>query len=846
MKVTRRSILKATAVSFAMAVAGCSNKTTKPAEPQIDEANSIEPDQWKTTVCRFCGTGCGVLVGMKNGKIVATKGDPDNRSNKGLNCIKGFYVGKILFGKDRLTKPLIRVDKSKKGTMEGFREASWDEALDLVANKLKEHHSRDPKSVAFWGSGQQTIMEGYASVKLWKAGLLSNNIDPNARLCMASAVAGFMTTFQSDEPMGSYKDLDETDVFVTWGANMAEMHPVLYSRLSSRKLSTPGVKHYDLTTRISRNSELADEILLFRPQTDMVIANAILNYLIQNELYDKQFVDEHTQFKAGTEDLGHSYEDDYDSSEKGQAAGKSWSITFEELKESVSEYTFERAEELSHVPAEQIEKLAKEFADPNKKVMSLWTMGVNQHTRGTWMNNLIYNLHLLTGKISKPGNSPFSLTGQPSACGTAREVGVFSHRLPSDLVVANPDHRRFTEMIWNLPKGYLDPIQKPGYHTIKMFRELGNGNIKFMWSMSNNWGQTMPKLNRFRGNTPDGQGVKDGFIVVSDVYPNRSTELADVVFPAAMWVEREGQFGNAERRTSVFEKCKEPLGDSKWDLWVIVQVAKRVLDGKKIGNQDAFDVLFGSVWDKETNDIIADEHEVNKILWEDYRKFTNPHKHPNPEVQSLGKKLKTKAKQMAPYEEYMAQHGMCWPVREVNGKWLETNWRYAHGKQEEGFDQYGVEEFGTVGKYQNIDFYKSNDHKPTVFFRPFEDAAEIPDQEYPYWLNTGRVLEHWHSGTMTRRVPELHRAVPEALCEIHPEDAAAMGIKTDDWVKVISRRGEVKVKVTTSGRGTPNKGSVYVPFFAEEVLINLVTLDAYCPISKQPDYKKCAVRIEKV
>ncbi|MDF1509819.1 nitrate reductase catalytic subunit NapA [Robertmurraya sp. DFI.2.37] len=845
MELTRRSLLKATAISMTLAVAGCKKEDKKSNSTAVTAQESVEPDEWKSTVCRFCGTGCGVLVGVKDGKVVATKGDPDNRSSRGLNCIKGFYVGKILFGKDRLTKPLIREDKSKKGTMEGFREATWEEALDLVASKLKENYDKDPKSIAFWGSGQQTIMEGYASVKLWKAGLLSNNIDPNARLCMASAVTGFMTTFQSDEPMGSYRDLDEADVFVTWGANMAEMHPVLYSRLTAHKLSNPDVKHYDITTRWSRTSETADVVMEFRPQSDLAIANAIANYLIVNQKFDQKFVNEHVKFKAGTENLGHSLNDDYDSTEVGMVADKAWEISFDEFKEKVSEYTLEKAEEISGVPAADIEALAKEFADPNKKIMSLWTMGMNQHTRGTWINNLVYNLHLLTGKISKPGNGPFSLTGQPSACGTAREVGVFSHRLPADLVVANPEHRRYSELIWNLPKGYLDPLEQPGYHTIKMFRELGKGNVKFLWSMSNNWGQTLPKLNRFRGNDEDGKGVKDGFIVVSEVYPTRSTELADVVFPAAMWVEREGQFGNAERRTSVFEKCTEPPGEAKWDLWVIVQIAKRVLEGKKIGDQPAFDVLFGNIWDSANNDLISDQHEVNKILWDEYRAFTNPHESDNPEIQELGKKLKTKAKQMAPYEEYFKQHGICWPVRNVNGEWVETNWRYVHGKQEEGFDQYGVEEFGEVGKYQDIDFYKSEDHRPSVFFRPFEDAPEIPDQEYPFWLCTGRVLEHWHSGSMTRRVPELHRAVPEALCEIHPEDAEAMGIKTGDMVKVISRRGEVEVKATTKGRGNPPKGLVYVPFFAEETLINLVTLDAYCPISKQPDYKKCAVKIMK-
>lgn len=851
-KLTRRSLLKATAVSAALAAAGCSQPVVRETEESLKakERSAAGVEEWKTGVCRYCGTGCGVQIGLKEGKVVAIQGDPENRSSKGLNCIKGYYLGKIMYGQDRLTKPLIREDNSKKGTMDGFREASWEEALDLIASKLKEAHEQDPQSIAFWGSGQQTIHEGYVSSKLWKAGLLNNNIDPNARLCMASAVAGFMTTFQSDEPMGCYDDLEEADVFVTWGANMAEMHPVLYSRLTARKLSAGHVKHYDLTTRHSRTSDTADEVLIFRPQTDLAIANGIVNYLIENEAYDKKFVEEHCQFKAGTENLGHSLEDDYDQTEIGQKADENWNITFDEFKEMVKPYTLSYVSELSGVPVEQLEALAKEFADPEKKIVSTWTMGVNQHTRGTWMNNLIYNIHLLTGKISKPGSGPFSLTGQPSACGTAREVGVFSHRLPADLVVNNPEHRRFAELVWNLPEGYLEPISQPGYHTVKMFRELGNGKVKFLWSMSNNWGQTMPKTNRFRGVDADGKGVIDGFIVVSEVYPTRSTEMANVVLPAALWVEREGMFGNAERRNSIFEKCVEPPGEAKWDLWALLQVAKRVLDGKKIRSEDAFDVLFGKgsmdIWDYEANDLIEDHNDVCRRVFEDYRKFTNPHLNDNPAVQELGKKLKTNAKQLAPYDEYLKQHGIQWPVREVNGEWMETKWRYADGTQEDGFDEVGVNEHGQSGKYDNLSFYKSNEYRPTIFHRPFEDAPEIPDNEFPFWLCTGRVLEHWHSGTMTRRVPELHRAVPEAFCEIHPEDAEAAGISEGDMIVVKSRRGETKVKATLRGRGNPPKGYLFVPFFAEEVLINDTTLDAYCPISKQPDYKKCAVKIEKV
>ena len=861
MELTRRSLLKAAAISSAMIAAGCTKKeevaTPEPKAPEQDpvqvETLSIEPDAWKTSVCRYCGTGCGVLVGVKDNKVIAVKGDPDNRSSRGLNCIKGYYLGKILFGKDRLTKPLIREDNSKKGTMDGFREASWDEALDLVASKIKEYRADGPNKIAFWGSGQQTVHEGYTAVKLWKAGLESNCIDPNARLCMASAVVGFMTTFNSDEPMGCYDDLDLADTFVTWGANMAEMHPVLYSRLTARKLSDTNVKHYDLTTYHTRTSETADSVMVFRPQTDLAIANCIANYLIQTDSYDKEFVADHCQFFGGTENLGHTWDDNYDASEIGQKVMGHAEISFEEYKERVSDYTFEYVSELSGVPAAALEELAKEFADPNRKVMSTWTMGVNQHTRGTWMNNLIYSVHLLAGKISRPGCGPFSLTGQPSACGTAREVGVFSHRLPADLVVGNPEHRRFSELIWNLPEGYLDSIETPGFHTIKMFRELGNGNVKFLWSMSNNWGQTLPNTKRYHnheGIAPNGQGIMDGFIVVSEVYPTRSTEMANVVFPAAMWVEREGMFGNAERRNAIFEKCQEPPGEAKWDIWAMVQVAKRALDGKKIDDHDAFDVIFGKygpdIWDYAKNDLI-DEHEVCVRLWNEYRMFTAPHLHENPAVQELGSKLKTRAKELAPYDEYLKQHGIRWPVREVNGKWLETKWRYANGKQEEGYDQIGVELMGD-GKKKNkdLDFYKSwADHKARIYFRPFEEAAEVPDAQYPLWLCTGRVLEHWHSGSMTRRVPELHRAVPEALCEIHPDDAAAIGIKDHDYIFVESRRGRTKVKATTTGRGKPPKGLVYVPFFAEETMINDTTHDVHCPLSKEPDYKKCAVKVYK-
>ncbi|MEF2746919.1 MAG: molybdopterin-dependent oxidoreductase [Senegalimassilia anaerobia] len=846
MDITRRTFVKTTAVALASAAAA-GTLSTMSGCIQAADGESVKTQ----AVCRFCGCGCGVICESRNGKLISVTGDPDNGSNKGLNCVKGYYLAKILYGPDRLTHPLIRDDKRTKGTDAGLREASWDEALDLVAGKLREQWLADKSRIAFWGSGQQPIVEGYCTSKFWKAGLLSNNIECNARLCMASAVVAFMNVFQTDEPAGCYTDLDEADVFVTWGANMAEAHPMLFSRLVARKASDPGVRFYDLTTLSTRTSAEADKVMIFNNNGDLAIANAIVNYLVQNGLYDVDFVRDHLQFKQGTEDIGNPTEDGYDKSDIGKKVDAVSPITFEEYAQRLKPYTFEYAEKISGVAAADIEELARVYADPNLKVLSLWTMGVNQHNRGTWMNHLLYNIHLLTGKIAQPGNGPFSLTGQPTACGTAREVGTFSHRLPADLLVANAQHRRYTEAVWNLPEGYLEPLTATGYHTVKMFRELSNGNIGFLWSAHNNWASSMPNLTRFLGQG-DKQGIFDAFICVSEVYPTMSCRYADVVLPAAMWVEREGMFGNGERRTAVFEKAVDPPGEAKWDLWQLMEVAKRVLDGHEIGGTDAFDTLFGVIYDKEAADFRGTQREVCREVFSEYRTFSNPSLNERAYAidvdadGAFGAKLKMEAKQLAPYDVYIERHGLTWPVREVNGEWLETKWRFRDGHQEDGFDEVGVERFGKHDLAGGVSFYKSTNMKPSVVFRPWEPPAEAPDDRYPFVFCTGRLLEHWHTGSMTRRVPQLHNALPEAVLDMNRADCERLGIADGDKVRVKSRFGQVDIRVSTHGRTKPPAGTVFAAFFAEETLVNLAVQDTYCPLSKEPDFKKSCVSIEKL
>jgi nitrate reductase NapA len=774
---------------------------------------------------------------------VATQGDPDAPVNRGLNCIKGYFLSKIMYGSDRLKTPLLRMKDGKYDKNGEFTAISWAKAFDIMEEKAKATlKAKGPNGLAMFGSGQWTVWEGYAAAKLMKAGFRTNNLDPNARHCMASAVAGFMRTFGIDEPMGCYDDIEHADAFVLWGANMAEMHPILWTRITDRKLSSKGVKVAVLSTFEHRSYELADIPMIFTPQTDLAIMNYIANYIIQTGKVNQAFVDRNINFKKSATDIGyglrptHALEKDAtsngypgaDGKPKGDT-GKNDPITFDEYKKFVSEYTVEKVSKLSGVAEKDLKALAELYADPKIKVTSFWTMGFNQHTRGTWANNLCYNLHLLTGKISEPGNSPFSLTGQPSACGTAREVGTFSHRLPADMVVTNPEHRKHTEQLWGLPEGTIP--DKVGLHAVAMARALKDGKVNFYWQQCNNNMQAGPNINE---ELYPGWRKPENFIVVSDPYPTVSAMAADLILPTAMWVEKEGAYGNAERRTQFWRQQVKAPGEARSDVWQVMEFAKRfkieevwpaelVAKDAKLKGKTMFDVLYanGVVNKYKLNEAAADfDNEDSKLLgfyiqkglFEEYAAFGRGHGH-----------------DLAPFDTYHKARGLRWPV--VDGK--ETLWRFR-----EGYDPY-------VKKGEGVKFYGFKDGKANIFALPYQPPAESPDKEFDLWLCTGRVLEHWHTGSMTRRVPELYKSFPDAVVFMHPDDAKARGLQRGMEVKIASRRGDVSMRVETRGRNKPPRGLVFVPFFDAGRLINKLTLDATCPISKETDYKKCAVKITK-
>jgi len=913
MDLTRREFLKTSAATATATAAGIQVPAITLAAAEQAEADV----QWDKSVCRFCGTGCGIMVGTREGRIVATKGDPDAPVNKGLNCIKGYFNGKIIYGKDRLTQPLMRMTDGKFDKQGKFQAVSWERAFDEMEKQFKKtYREMGPHGVAIFGSGQYTIPEGYVSAKLMKAGFRSNNIDPNARHCMASAVVGFIQTFGIDEPAGNYDDIEHTDTVVTWGANMAECHPILWARVSDRRLSNDNVKLVNLTTMSNQTSDIADTEIVFKPGTDLAIQNYLLREIIKRDAVNQDFVDKHCVFATGPYDIGYGMrptdkycfdaEKDIQAKElrvtldKDEAiaqrrkAGevveqkntrkpvKHWLIGFEDFKKGVEPYTLDFVAKLSKGdPDEDLEsfkaklkELADLYVDRSRKVVSFWTMGFNQHYRGSWVNEQIYAVHLLLGKQCMPGNGAFSLTGQPSACGTAREVGTFAHRLPADLVVTNPKHRAFSEELWKLPPKTLNP--KVGSHITKIMRDLEDGSVKWAWVQVNNPFQATANANHWI----KAARKMDNFLVVSDPYPTVSAKVADLILPTAMIFEKWGLYGNAERRTQAWRQQVAPPGEAMGDVWQGLEFAKRFKlkevwgehavpglkadgfeDGKlpsvlaeaeKMGyspDDTLYDVLFATRENRKVKwpdnpvskghgnhiaEKLGDGWFPEKALFDEYRQFGVGHAH-----------------DLAAFDVYYRDdvRGLKWPV--VDGK--ETQWRFnekydPYCAKGSGFDFYGKAlkalPGGDLDKVTNKE-KTSLAGKAKIFFRPYAAPPEQPDDNYDLWLNTGRVLEHWHTGTMTRRVPELHRAVPTAVVFMHPDDAGNRGLQRNDVAWLESRRGKVKAVVETQGRNRPPRGYTFMPFFDEGVFINKVCLDVTCPMSKETDFKKAAIKVYK-
>ncbi len=784
MGLSRREFIKRTAALTAASCAGVSLTL-----PQAEEAQAFDADEWVRGSCRLCGVGCRVELGVKNGRPVALRGVPDSKTNFGYLCMKGMLFYKLMGHPDRLTKPLYRKSKKDK-----FKEISWDEALDIAARefaKAVKTHGSD--SVAYYGSGQALTEETYLFQKVMRGGLRTNNVEGNPRLCMASAVGGYLTSFGADEPIGSYADIEQATCFFLIGSNMAEAHPVLFRRVMRRKLDNKdAVKVINADPRISPTSRVADLHLQFEPGTDLALLNAMAYVIIEEGLYDEKFIGQYTTFRMG----------------------KKEEVSFEEYRSFLRDYTPERAAAIckGNITPDKIRTAARWFAKSNA-TMSMWTMGINQRKRGVWANNLIHNLHIITGQLMKPGADSFSLTGQPNACGGVREGGGLCHILPGHRLVKKDKLRHQVEDLWGIPRGRIPA--KPGYHTMAMFTAVNQGKIKAIWINCTSPAQSLPNADLYR----KGMAREDLFMVVTDIFPTKTTELANLVLPTAFHFEKTGVYGCTERRSQLTWKAVDPPGEAKPEVWIVREWALRL--AKELDDPVIAKCVAPFVGKEE-------QYELPEAIWNEY-------------TQKLTKGRDNDLRGATYRVLRQRPDGVQWPA--PTEEWALKGGTYK--KFVRGMDPLADEHAKDEKPYQ---FYgpAHPDKKLWIWLRPHKGPEEMPDAEFPFYLSTGRVIDQWHTASMTGRIPELMRANPYAYVEVNPRDAKRLGISPGDMILVESRRGRnlLPAKVYEG----PVEGMVFVYWYDqhEDRLINRVTKDAFDPGSKEPEFKICACRIKRV
>ena len=707
---------------------------------------------WHKSVCRYCGTGCGVMVGMRDKKVTRIRGDLEAH-NKGVICIKGSMLAELTQLENRAMTPKIR----KNGELV---EATWDEAMELISSTFKKSIDESgPDSVAYYGSGQLLIEESYTANKLFKAGFGTNNVDGNPRLCMASAAVGYTQTFGKDEPPGGYSDIDDAECFFLIGSNTFECHPPLWERIMIRKKSNPNVKIICVDPRKTKTALESDIHLPVVPGTDMLLLNAMAYEFVRNDWIDPDFLSEHVKFSDGKK-----------------------AVSFEDFANFLEDYSPQKVAGTLGLTPRQIEEVAYEFAN-SKATLSMWTMGINQRSQGVFLNNTLNSLHLLTKQICKPGASPLSLTGQSNACGGVRDTGSLSHILPNGRLVANEKHRNEVEKLWGVPTGTIAP--KPGLDAVNLFRAMNDEKVNAAIIMCTNPAQSMPNLNEVK------KGLEKCFLVVADVFEDTETaKLADVFLPAALWVEKEGVYGQSERRYQLIEKLIDPPGQARSDFDILVDFANRMEYGNLIS------------------------YKSPEEAWDEYRRFSAASYY---NFEGMTR------------ERLEKERGLQWPCPTEDHPGTER--RYMKG-----------DPFVKDGK--DIHFYGKPDSKAVVFLRPYIPSNEQLSEEFPVHLTTGRVVEQWHTGTMTDKIPSLSEGSGPGVFYINPQDARDIGVKTGDKIEVSSTYGTIKATVEISENET--KGVLFAAFYDPKFLVNNIVADNFDPVSKEPEYKVTAVSVRKV
>jgi anaerobic selenocysteine-containing dehydrogenase len=697
-------------------------------------AESKHAEKWVNTTCGYCSVGCGMQLGVKQGRVVSVRGNPDHPVNRGKLCPKGLAEHYSIEAEGRALYPLLRRNDE-------LLRVGWDEALDTMVERfqaIQQKHGLE--SIGVISTGQLVTEEFYTLGKLVQLGLGTRNYDGNTTLCMSTAVAGYKRSFGSDGPPGAYEDLEQADVLLLIGANLAENHPILCSRLEANRDKTLIV----VDPRVTKTAMMADIYLPVKPRSDLALLNAMLRTVVDEELFDRGYVKEHT-------------------------------TGFEELRQSLESCNVEDAARITGLDPALIRRVARLYATARAPFIG-WTMGVNHSTKGTETVSAINNLALLTGNVGRAGASPFSITGQCNAMGT-REAG-FSSSLPGYRKFESPEDRAQLARLWNIPEERLPRSRGLAYPDI--VEAAVSGRIRGLWILGTNPLVSFPNVDvlKYALSKLDWLVVQDGF------HPTPTSELADLVLPAAIWGEKEGTYTNSERRVSKVNDAVAPPGEARSDFAIFLAVAE------KLGCRDE----------------LFPEWKTPADAFEEWRRV------------SAGRLCDYSGMTYAVIEE---SGGIQWPFPAASWERPEA-----------------VRRLYTDGKFA------TDDSRARLIPTQWAPYPEQPSIDFPLILNTGRTVEHWHTRTKTGAISILQRLSPRAWLEMNPIDAHQLHLRSHDRVEVISARGRVsQVEMRITEIVAP--GQVFLPFHFAEANANQITQSAYDPISREPNFKQCAVRVEK-
>lgn len=693
------------------------------------------PDHWVATTCGYCSVGCGMYIGVKDGQAVSVRGNQDHPVNEGRLCPKGLAEHYAITAPNRAQWPLFKTEKGK------FKKTTWNWAIRTMIEKFQSiQKNYGPNSLGVISTGQLVTEEFYTLGKLIQLGFRTNNFDGNTTLCMSSAVAGYKRSFGSDGPPGSYEDLEKSDLIFLIGANIADNHPILCYRLEKNLHKTLIVAD----PRVTKTAMMADVYLPVKPRSDIALINGMMHLILKANKVNHDYIKKHT-------------------------------TGFDELAAHLEKFTPEYVSVITGLTSDQIRKAASLYADAKAPFIG-WTMGVNHSTQGTETVNAICTLALITGNVGRVGASPFSITGQCNAMGT-RESG-FASSLPGYRKFENQEHRRELAALWGIEEEVIPTARGLAYPDI--IEGVLRGKIKGLWIIATNPLVSFPNQNYLLEALE-----RLDFLVVQDGYhPIPTSEVADLILPAAVWGEKEGTFTNSERRVSKVNAAVPPPGEAKPDFEIFLMTAKEL---------GVYEQLFPN-WTKP-EDAFNEWKKISKGRLCDYSGMT--------------------------YELIEKYGGIQWPFGKDSTR---------SPKESLPLYQDGV--------------FQTDDGRAKLWAIENENPPESPDNNYPFWLNTGRTVEHWHTRTKTGQIPLLNRLSPEAWVEMNARDAKRLKLEQGDYVSVHSRRGSIE-RIILRVTETVAPGQIFIPFHYAEANANNLTVNACDPFSREPNYKQAAVKVEK-